>query len=127
MGLLERAGRLGQAGGDARARKNPAEVERLAGPDQMGELFKVLATPAPGDRMPPFRRRRLADRCPTPPRRRAGKFSLDETAGADNKDGNADENKTGSPPFPAARPLQPASGMAISRASAAYRKGSTVD
>ena len=42
LGLLERAGRLGQAGDDARRAKITADVERLAGPDQMGELFKVL-------------------------------------------------------------------------------------
>jgi SAM-dependent MidA family methyltransferase len=42
MGLLERAGQLG-AGGDARLRERlQGEVERLAAPDQMGELFKVL-------------------------------------------------------------------------------------
>ncbi|WP_029660746.1 class I SAM-dependent methyltransferase [Aliihoeflea sp. 2WW] len=42
MGLLERAGQLG-AGGDAGLRERlRGEVERLAGPDEMGELFKVL-------------------------------------------------------------------------------------
>ncbi|MFC5386077.1 class I SAM-dependent methyltransferase [Aquamicrobium segne] len=43
MGLLERAGRLG-ANADEKAREAiRAQVERLAGPDQMGDLFKVLA------------------------------------------------------------------------------------
>jgi SAM-dependent MidA family methyltransferase len=43
LGLLERAGRLG-AGADENTRDRIAgEVERLAGPDQMGNLFKVLA------------------------------------------------------------------------------------
>ena len=42
MGLLERAGQLG-AGGDAGLQERlRGEVERLAAPDQMGELFKVL-------------------------------------------------------------------------------------
>jgi SAM-dependent MidA family methyltransferase len=42
LGLLERAGRLG-AGGDAALRHRlTGEVERLAGPQGMGELFKVL-------------------------------------------------------------------------------------
>lgn len=43
MGLLERAGRLGQTGDPAVHEKMTADVERLAGPDQMGELFKVMA------------------------------------------------------------------------------------
>ena len=42
MGLLERAGKLGQAADDAAREKIAADVERLAGPDQMGDLFKVL-------------------------------------------------------------------------------------
>ncbi|MBX3580357.1 MAG: class I SAM-dependent methyltransferase [Rhizobiaceae bacterium] len=42
MGLLERAGRLGQ-NADAQMREAISEaVERLAGPDEMGQLFKVL-------------------------------------------------------------------------------------
>ncbi len=55
MGLLERAGRLGQAGDPAVHEKITADVERLAGPDQMGELFKVLALLPPGAEAPPFR------------------------------------------------------------------------
>lgn len=43
MGLLERAGRLG-ADASAATRQDLGEaVERLAGPDKMGNLFKVLA------------------------------------------------------------------------------------
>ena len=42
MGLLERAGRLGHLGDEEKRAKITADVERLAGPDQMGELFKVL-------------------------------------------------------------------------------------
>lgn len=46
LGLLERAGRLGaQASQEGRATISHA-VERLAGPDQMGALFKVLAITA---------------------------------------------------------------------------------
>lgn len=55
MGLLERAGRLGQAGDAAMREKINADVERLAGPDQMGELFKVLAVLPAGVAAPPFR------------------------------------------------------------------------
>lgn len=55
MGLLERAGRLGQAGDSAVHEKITADVDRLAGPDQMGELFKVLALLPPGVSVPPFR------------------------------------------------------------------------
>lgn len=54
MGLLERAGQLGQSG-DAAARENiRADVERLAGPDQMGTVFKVLAIRPSGIVIPPF-------------------------------------------------------------------------
>ncbi|PSJ58157.1 class I SAM-dependent methyltransferase [Pseudaminobacter soli (ex Li et al. 2025)] len=54
MGLLERAGRLG-ANADAVGReKIHSEVERLAGPDAMGNLFKVLAVTPPEIRVPPF-------------------------------------------------------------------------
>ncbi len=42
MGLIERAGRLGQALDETARDKISADVERLAGPDQMGELFKGL-------------------------------------------------------------------------------------
>lgn len=50
-GLLERAGRLGQGAGPSVREALSAAVERLAGPGQMGTLFKVLAVtpvgPAP--------------------------------------------------------------------------------
>jgi SAM-dependent MidA family methyltransferase len=55
MGLLERAGRLGQAGDSAVHEKITADVDRLAGPDQMGELFKVMALLPSGVSVPPFR------------------------------------------------------------------------
>jgi len=42
MGLLERAGQLGAGGDTALQERLQGEVERLAAPDQMGELFKVL-------------------------------------------------------------------------------------
>lgn len=52
MGLLERAGRLG-ANADAAGRERISEaVERLAGPDQMGELFKIIAISSRS--LPPF-------------------------------------------------------------------------
>ena len=43
MGLLERAGSLGANADEARREEIRKEVERLAAPDQMGTLFKVLA------------------------------------------------------------------------------------
>ena len=53
-GLLERAARLG-AGKDAQTRDAISEaVERLAGPDAMGALFKVLAVTHTGLVLPPF-------------------------------------------------------------------------
>jgi SAM-dependent MidA family methyltransferase len=54
MGLLERAGRLG-ANADLETRERlSGEVERLAGPDQMGNLFKALAIVPYGTAIPPF-------------------------------------------------------------------------
>jgi SAM-dependent MidA family methyltransferase len=53
MGLLERAGALGAKGDETLRDKLRSEVERLAGPDAMGELFKVLEVSAP---RPAFRR-----------------------------------------------------------------------
>jgi SAM-dependent MidA family methyltransferase len=47
MGLLERAGALGADGDAALQKRLTGEVERLAGPDAMGELFKVLEVAAP--------------------------------------------------------------------------------
>jgi SAM-dependent MidA family methyltransferase len=43
MGLLERAGNLGASANDAGREKISRDVERLAGPGEMGDLFKVLA------------------------------------------------------------------------------------
>ena len=43
LGLLERAGQLGAEMDDAGRDEIRDAVERLAGPEQMGELFKVLA------------------------------------------------------------------------------------
>ena len=54
MGILERAGRLGADAGQA-ARDTIADaVERLAGPQAMGELFKVLAVVPRGVTIRPF-------------------------------------------------------------------------
>ena len=54
LGLRERAERLGAAA-DASARETiRAAVERLAGAEGMGELFKVLALTRPGVAPPPF-------------------------------------------------------------------------
>lgn len=55
MGLLERAGQLGQSADDATRAKITADVERLAGPDQMGSLFKVLQLLPSHLAVPPFR------------------------------------------------------------------------
>ncbi|WP_353644946.1 class I SAM-dependent methyltransferase [Mesorhizobium sp. WSM2239] len=54
MGLLERAGRLGADAGLATRERLSGEVERLAGPDQMGNLFKVLAITPRATAVPPF-------------------------------------------------------------------------
>ena len=48
LGLLERAGQLGAELDETGRNRIRDAVERLAGPDQMGELFKVLAVTAPG-------------------------------------------------------------------------------
>ena len=54
MGLLERAGQLG-AGKDASMQERiRGEVERLAAPQEMGELFKVLCVAQPGLVPAPF-------------------------------------------------------------------------
>jgi SAM-dependent MidA family methyltransferase len=55
MGLLERAGKLGSIGDDAARSKIASEVERLAGADGMGNLFKVLTILPTGMPAPPFR------------------------------------------------------------------------
>lgn len=54
MGLLDRAGQLG-SGKDASFQDQlRADVERLAGPDQMGSLFKVMGVSDPQTRLFPF-------------------------------------------------------------------------
>lgn len=54
LGLVERAGRLG-AGKPASVQDEiRSAVERLAAPDAMGDLFKVLCVTAPGLQLPPF-------------------------------------------------------------------------
>lgn len=57
MGLLERAGRLGADADDATRERLSGEVERLAGPQAMGELFKVLAVAREDIALPVFRSR----------------------------------------------------------------------
>jgi len=47
-GLLERAGTLGAGKDGATQERLRGEVERLAGPDAMGDLFKVLVVHRPG-------------------------------------------------------------------------------
>lgn len=48
LGLLERAGSLGAAQDEAARQTISAAVERLAAPDQMGNLFKVMSVRASG-------------------------------------------------------------------------------
>jgi len=55
MGLLERAGRLGRDADDATRNRLRSEVERLAGPQQMGTLFKALCVARPGRMPEPFK------------------------------------------------------------------------
>ncbi len=55
MGLLERAGQLGANADEKTRRQIEADVERLAGPDAMGKLFKTMAIFPPGCAIPPFR------------------------------------------------------------------------
>ena len=54
LGLLERAGALGAGAGEAERDAIRAAVERLAGPDAMGTLFKVLAVSGRERRLLPF-------------------------------------------------------------------------
>lgn len=54
LGLLERADRLGAGGNEALRRQVTADTERLAAPDQMGELFKILCIASPPANAPPF-------------------------------------------------------------------------
>lgn len=54
LGLLERAGALGAQAGEAARERLRGEVERLAGPEAMGTLFKVLAVAPRGIGLPPL-------------------------------------------------------------------------
>jgi SAM-dependent MidA family methyltransferase len=54
LGLLERAGRLGGGKNEATQQSIHDAVERLAGPEQMGRLFKVLAVTSGDIRPLPF-------------------------------------------------------------------------
>jgi SAM-dependent MidA family methyltransferase len=54
LGLLERAGALGAEAGPEVRERLTGEAERLAAPDQMGELFKVLAIVRTGTACPGF-------------------------------------------------------------------------
>lgn len=54
MGLIERAGRLGASADEPTRQVLQAAVERLAAPDQMGDLFKVIALTPSGVAVPPF-------------------------------------------------------------------------
>ena len=54
LGLLERAGQLGRDKDDATRQSIRDAVQRLAGPDQMGRLFKVLAITDPDIEPLPF-------------------------------------------------------------------------
>ncbi len=54
LGLLERAGRLGGTAGEAGRERISDAVERLAGPQAMGDLFKVMAVLPKGVAVAPF-------------------------------------------------------------------------
>jgi len=54
LGLTERAGRLGFGRGEEEQEALRADVIRLAAPEEMGTLFKVLAVTPPGLVPPPF-------------------------------------------------------------------------
>ncbi|WP_011581485.1 MULTISPECIES: class I SAM-dependent methyltransferase [Chelativorans] len=54
LGLLERAGRLGAGKSAEEQQRIRGEVERLAGPQEMGELFKAMAVLPVGIEVPPF-------------------------------------------------------------------------
>ncbi|NVK36031.1 MAG: class I SAM-dependent methyltransferase [Rhodobacteraceae bacterium] len=54
MGLLERAGALGAGKTHEEQEAIRDSVERLAAPEQMGKLFKVLGITATKDPLPPF-------------------------------------------------------------------------
>jgi SAM-dependent MidA family methyltransferase len=54
LGLLERAGQLGARSDEAGRDALRQAVERMAGPDAMGTLFKAMAVTPPGVTPPPF-------------------------------------------------------------------------
>lgn len=54
QGLLQRAGSLGAGKDEATQQRLRGEVERLAGPEQMGTMFKVIAILPRGLSVPPF-------------------------------------------------------------------------
>lgn len=54
MGLLERAGALGASKDDGEREAIVAAVERLAGPEEMGTLFKAMAVTHPPMSLPGF-------------------------------------------------------------------------
>lgn len=54
LGLLERAGQLGATADAALRDRISGEVERLAGPNEMGNLFKVMAILPSGVALAPF-------------------------------------------------------------------------
>lgn len=54
LGLLERAGQVGAGRSPQEQERIRGEVERLAAPQEMGELFKVLAVAAPDVVLPLF-------------------------------------------------------------------------
>ena len=54
LGLVERAGKLGAAADEETRDRLRGEVERLAGADAMGALFKVICVCGKGMDLPPF-------------------------------------------------------------------------
>jgi len=54
LGLLERAGRLGAGRSAEEQQRIQMDVERLAGPQEMGTLFKAMAILPAGVEVPPF-------------------------------------------------------------------------
>lgn len=54
LGLLERAGQLGATANESGRSRIQSEVERLAGPDTMGELFKVIGFSSITTELPGF-------------------------------------------------------------------------
>ena len=54
LGLMERAGSLGANAGDDVRERLQGEVERLAGPEAMGNLFKVICITRKDMLLPPF-------------------------------------------------------------------------